>query len=324
MKNILVTGGAGYIGYEVISELIKKYPESRIIIYDNLSKGKIESIQKLKKRAKNIEIVSWEKADIRDTENVEEVLKRFKPEIVIHLAAIVDAFVTNREGKDRECELVNYVSAVNLAKLAKKHNVRIFIYQSSVSIYSNGEDINEEAFKNPLSTYAKTKIMAEKEILPLSDENFKVVILRPATIVGYNPSFRFETIINLSCIRSIYKIPINIFESALYGDKTYLDVKDNARAIIFSIENIDKIKKDYFNVASFNTNLFNVLGILKNVLKEDFPYNIIKQKKINQQVYTINSDKIKRLGFIPIGKLDEILGDCIKNLKRVQYFFESY
>ncbi len=324
MRSILVTGGAGYIGYEVISELIKKYPESKIIIYDNLSKGKIESMQKLKKRSKNIELIPWEKADIRDTKSVEEVLEKFKPEIVIHLAAIVDAFTTNREGKDRECELINHVATVNVAKLAKKHNVKIFIYQSSVSIYGKGENINEESFKNPLSTYGKTKIMAEKEILPLSDENFKVVILRPATIIGYNPSFRFETIINLSCIRSIYKIPINIFESALHGDKTYLDVRDNARAIIFSIENIDKMKKDYFNVTSFNTNLFDVLEILKNVLKEDFPYNIIKQKKINQQVYTINSDKIKRLGFIPIGKLDEILKDCIKGLKRVQYFFDNF
>lgn len=323
-KSILVTGGAGYVGISVVEELAKKYPESKIIVYDNFSKGRADGIGCLKKKLKNVVLIPWEIADIRDKENFEKVLEEYKPETIVHLAAIVDAFTTNREGKDRECEIVNYESVISIAKLAKKQGVKNFIFQSTVSIYSRGENLTEEAEKEPLSTYGKAKLMAEKEILKLNDNNFKVTIIRPATVVGYNSAFRYETIINLMCVRAIYKIPINIFESAMYGDKSYIDVKDNARVIIFAIENIDKMKGDYFNVSSFNINLSQVLEILKRVLKEDFPYFMTPQKSISQQVYTINSDKIKNLGFVPFGNPEEILKNAVINLKKKREFFESH
>ncbi len=323
MDNILVTGGAGYVGYTVVEELSKKYPKAKIIIFDNFSKGKVEGLASLKKKTGNLIVIPWEKADIRDSESIKEALIKYSPDTVIHLAAIVDAFTTNREGKDKECEIVNYKSAVSTAKLAKEFGVKRFIFQSSVSIYSRGEELDEEAPKDPLSVYGRTKVMAEKEILELNDDLFKVVILRPATIVGYNPCFRYETIINLMCIRSVYKIPINIFESAMYNNKTYLDVKDNAIAIIFALENIDKMKGKYFNVTSFHTNLNKVLEILKRVLREDFVYFMTPQKTISQHVYTINSDKIKKIGFTPKGELEPIIKDVINNLKKNRAFFKD-
>ena len=321
---ILVTGGAGYVGYTVVEELAKRYPESKIAIYDNFSKGKVEGIGSLKKRWKNIDVIPWEKADIRDADNIESAIKEFKPEVVVHLAAIVDAFTTNREGKDRECEIVNYESAVSLAKISKDNGVKKFIYQSTVSLYSRGEELKENASKEPLSMYGKAKLWAEIEILKMNDPNFSVIALRPATVVGYNPAFRYETIINLACARAIYKIPINVFESAMYGNKTYLYVKDNARAIIFAIENAEKMKGESFNISSFHVNLDTVLKILKSKLKEDFPYYMTPQKSINQQVYTINSDKIKNLGFMPIGTIEGTIEETIFNLKKCRNFFGDF
>jgi len=322
-KSILITGGAGYVGYTVVEMLSKRFPDHNLIIYDNFSKGRPEGIGSLRKKIKNLKVVAWEKADIRDNNNFEEILKKYQPEIVVHLAAIVDAFTTNRKGKDEECMEVNYKSAVEVAKLAKKHNVKIFIHQATVSIYSRGEELNEEAKKEPLSTYGKAKLKAENEVLKLNDGNFKIVSLRPATVVGYNPCFRYETIINLLCLRAIYKIPTNIFESAMYGNKTYLYVKDNARGVLFAIDNIDKMQGDYFNISSFHTNLASVLEILKRTLKEDFPYFMSPQKTINQQVYTINSDKIKNLGFRPIGEIEQIVKETIYNLKKNRHFFRG-
>lgn len=320
-KNVLITGGAGYLGYSIIEELGKKYPENKIIIYDNFSKGKVEGIVGLRKKTENIEVIPWEKGDIRDNNNLKEVIEKYNPETIIHLAAIVDAFTTNREGKDRECEIVNYECAVNIAKIARENGVRNFVYISSVSIYSQGEELTEEAEKKPLSAYGRAKLNAETEILKMSDEKFKVVVLRPATLVGYNPCFRYETIINLMCIRSVYKIPINLFSSAITWKKTYLNVKDCSRAIVFSLENIDKMKGDYFNLSSFHTNLDYVMRLLKEIIKEDFPYQVIDEKKINQQVYTINSDKIKRLGFKPEMTVEKTIEETIRELKKNREFW---
>lgn len=315
-NKILVTGGAGYVGYSVIEELIKNYPTTEIIIYDNFSKGRLEGISNLLEKSNLIKIIPWEKADIRDESNLRNVLKENKPEVVIHLAAIVDAFTTNRKGKDEECLEVNYKSTVSVAKISKEEGVKIFIYQSTCSIYSKGKDIHEESPINPLSTYGKAKLLAEKEILTMNDDSFKICCLRPATVVGYNPCFRYETIINLMCIRSIYKVPINIFESALNNEKTYLYTKDNASAIIFAIENIDSLKGQCFNVSSFNVNLDTVLKILKENLNEEFPYYIVPEKTINQQVYTISSKKLRAMGFNPKGEIDCIIKETIKNLKK--------
>jgi len=315
-KNILVTGGAGYFGYSIINEVGKKYPEARIIIYDNFSKGKIEGIISLKKKIKDLVTIPWENGDIRDNDNFKKVIEKYKPETVIHLAAIVDTFATNREGKDRECEIVNYESAVNVAKIAKECGVKNFIYISSVSIYKRGENLIEEAEKGSSLTYGKTKEIAEIEILKLSDESFRVVALRPATLVGYNPCFRYETMVNLMCIRSINKIPINIFSNAITGEKTYLSIKDAARA--------DRMKGDYFNVSSFNSNLDRVMKLLKEFVKEDFQYNIVEDNRMNNLVYTINSDKIKNLGFVPKETIEETIDETIKGLEKVREFYWEF
>lgn len=311
--NILVTGGAGYVGYSAVKSLARRYPESKIIIHDNLSKSKLENITPLVRLLPNIEMVPWENADIRDYQKFEKVLLEYKPEVVVHLAAIVDAFSTNREGKDLECTIVNQTAAIQIAELCKKHNVKTFIYQSTVSMYSRGEDLKEDAPKEPLSTYGISKYEAEKAILKMDDTNFNTTALRSATLVGYNPAFRYETIINMLCIRSVYGMTTTLFESALQSPKTYLALNDEAAAIAFAIENIQKMKGEAFNLTSFNTNLNDVVETIKRNGVEP-KVKINKENTINQQVYTINSDKIKAIGFSPKVTLDDVIKGALKGL----------
>ncbi len=320
--NILVTGGAGYVGFSVTEALAKKYPKSKIIIYDNFSKGRLESISLLLKEYPNIKIIPWERADIRDDDKLQMALLEYKPETVLHLAAIVDAFTTNRKGKDEECQIVNNIAAVNVAKLSKRYGVKTFIYQSTVSMYSRGEDLKEDSAKEPISVYGLAKYKAEKSILKLGDKSFKTCAIRSATIVGYNPSFRYETIINLMCLRSVYAMKTTIFQSALKGPKSYLTLEDEAKAITFAIENIDKMKGEAYNVSSFNTDLDNVMKCIKKIgIKTSF--HIGGEKTINQQVYTVNSDKIKRLGFKPAGTLSKTVEKTILDLRKRKSFLEK-
>jgi UDP-glucose 4-epimerase len=313
-KKIVITGGAGYIGTEVVKTFLKSRDFSEVIIFDNFSKGRIENVGFLKEAYPKKLII--QKVDIRDSAQIKSQIEKYKPNSVAHLAAIVDAFETNRLGKDLECEDVNHVAAVSFAKICKKGGVKNFIFQSTVSLYSRGEDLTEDAPKEPLSTYGRAKMLAEKKILKLNDRKFNVSILRPATAVGYNSGFRYETIINRSCIRAVYGIFERYFESALESPKSYLDIKDNAKAILFALKNMTKMRGDIFNISSFNTTLVEVASIIEKNLGEKFKYEIVKEKSINQQVYTISSDKIRKLGFKPDGELKTIIKDAINGLKK--------
>ncbi len=314
VTSILITGGAGYIGYSVSKSLALKYPEAKIIIHDNLSKSKLENIMPLVNSFPNIVMTEWENADIRDYEKFEKALTEHRPEVVVHLAAIVDAFSTNREGKDAECKIVNQQAAIKTAELCKTHKVQTFIYQSTVSMYSRGEDLKEDAPKEPLSTYGVSKYEAEKAILGLNDETFNTCALRSATLVGYNPAFRYETIINMLCIRSVYGMTTTLFESALTNPKTYLALDDEAAAVIFTITNIEKMKGQPYNLTSFNTNLEEVVKAIEhNGVMPKIKIN--KENTINQQVYTINSDKIKALGFVPQATLGDVITGALKGLE---------
>jgi UDP-glucose 4-epimerase len=313
--NILVTGGAGYVGYSVSKALSLKYPKSKIIIHDNFSKGKLENITPLLNSHSNMIIMPWEDADIRDYGKFEKILTDYKPKIVVHLAAIVDAFTTNRKGKDLECRIVNNIAAVNIAKLCKKHDVETFIFQSTVSMYSRGENLKEDSSKEPISAYGMSKYEAEKCILSLDNKNFNTCAIRSATLVGYNPSFRYETIINLLCIRSVYGIKTTLFESALKNPKSYLSLEDEAQGIIFAIENIDKMKGEAYNLSSFDTNLDEVVSIIESNGVEAL-ISISKEKTINQQVYTINSDKIKKMGFKTSGIPENSISQMLSGLKK--------
>ena len=313
MDNIIVTGGAGYIGYSTVEALAKKYPKSKVIFFDNFSKGKLERIGTLLELYSNIVIVPWERADIRDTVNFITILAEYKPTVVVHLAAIVDAFTTNRKGKDLECTIVNHEAAVQIARVSKEHGVRVFVYQSTVSMYSQGFEIDENSPKEPLSVYGRAKYDAEKEILVLADTSFKTCALRSATLVGFNPAFRYETIINLLCVRAVYGVESTLFKSALDSKKSYLHLSDEVHAIQFAIEHSEEMNGQAYNIKSFDTDLNSVVVLIEKEFGV-FPYRITDEKKISQQVYTVSSKKIELLGFKVLGNLETTVKETMSGL----------
>jgi nucleoside-diphosphate-sugar epimerase len=119
------------VGYSAYRALARRYPESKIIIHDNLSKGRSENISLLLRECPNVTLIPWENADIRDYAKFEAVQRQYQPGVVVHLAAIVDAFTTNREGEDVECNVVNNMAAVRVAELCKENGIKTFIYQST-------------------------------------------------------------------------------------------------------------------------------------------------------------------------------------------------
>ena len=166
MSTILISGGAGYIGTELTKYLLQKY---NIIVYDKFyfswlkkNKNKLKSKNKLNFIKKNI--------------NAVEVKDFNKVDIVCDLNGISND--PSSELNAKYTWEVNYKSRLKFAKFAKKAGVKRYIFNSTCSVYGfNKKKVFENSGKNPLSTYAKANLAAEKEIYKLRNTSFKVNIL---------------------------------------------------------------------------------------------------------------------------------------------------
>ncbi|MEM3489742.1 MAG: SDR family oxidoreductase, partial [Nitrososphaerota archaeon] len=157
---VLVTGGAGYIGSVLSRILLEKGYE--VICLDRFFFG----MEPIKEIADKVRII---KDDIR----------WFDPEVLKGVDAVLDlASLSNDPSGELEPERtleINYKGRVRVAKLSKKYGVSRYLLASTCSVYGFQEEIlNEESNLNPLTTYAKANMLAEKEVLSLADKSFSV------------------------------------------------------------------------------------------------------------------------------------------------------
>ena len=175
MKNILVTGGAGYIGSHIVEQLVKKN-FLKIFIVDDLSTGHKRLINK-----KAIFI----KANINKTQLIKKIILKNKIDTIIHLAA--KTIVTESEKKPKLYYKANVLGTSSLLDAAKNSSVKNFLFSSTAAVYgSKISYVNEKSKTLPDSVYGKTKLQAED----LVKRNFKknYIILRYFNVVGASPS----------------------------------------------------------------------------------------------------------------------------------------
>ncbi len=157
----LITGGAGYIGSHVADLILKSKRE--IVVYDSLYRGLESRIEYLcKKHGKEIPLIV---ADIRDSAKLEEVLMTYRPDGVIHTAAL-KAVGESIEKPDEYFE-VNHGATLKLLELLIKHEIHNFIFSSTAAVYgspNHSNPIKEDDPKNPISPYGASKLAAEEEV----------------------------------------------------------------------------------------------------------------------------------------------------------------
>ncbi|HER54398.1 MAG TPA: SDR family oxidoreductase, partial [Candidatus Bathyarchaeota archaeon] len=219
--NVLVTGGAGYIG-SVMSRLLleKGY---NVTVLDRLFFGN----DSLKEIADQITI-------IRDD------IRFFDPRHLENIDAIFDLAALSNDpcGElDQQKTLeINYKGRVRVANLAKKHGVKKYVYASTCSVYGFQDGIIDETSNlNPLTTYAKASMMAEKEILPLADKNFSATVLRQATVYGFSYRMRFDLAINGMTLGYYRNGKIPIMRDGKQW-RPFVNIKDTSRAFIKVLE----------------------------------------------------------------------------------------
>ena len=157
----LLTGGAGYIGSHVADAFLASGKE--VVIYDSLYQGLESRIEYLRKKYnKEIPLIV---ADIRDTAKFDEVLTTYKPDGIVHTAAL-KAVGESMEKPDEYFE-VNFHATTKMLELIKKHNIKNFIFSSTAAVYGapdHSNPIKEDDEKNPISPYGASKLKAEAEV----------------------------------------------------------------------------------------------------------------------------------------------------------------
>lgn len=244
LKRILVTGNQGYIGTVLTDLLINKGYE---II--GLDTNFYEPISALPKTAKEITQI---KKDIRavDKKDIKNI------DAIIHLAALSNDPIGEFDPKLTND--INFESTIKLAKLAKQHGIKRFIYASSQSMYGisklNEELDEDNSQKNAVTVYAKTKWKAELELRQLSDSNFIVVCFRPSTVFGVSPKLRCDIVFNnlVACAYTMGKIEI---KSDGTPWRPVVHIRDVCSAFIAGLKAPEKlINNESFNVGIENGN----------------------------------------------------------------------
>lgn len=296
---VLVTGGAGFIGSILISDLLKEYHQVRLMDIFNFGFDPIKDIVP----NKSLEIYP---GDIRKMEDVNKALDGV--DAVIHLAAIVGDPACAVQA-DNAVE-TNYLSTLRLARASRDAGVDRFIFASTCSVYGACEGVLDESSElNPQSLYGETKILAERGIMDLSNDKFEPIILRLGTLYGLSNRPRFDLVVNYLTGKIMAEGSALIFGGEQW--RPFLHVRDAARGFHFGLKKYDQMKGGIFNLGSTGENyqMKEIGKIFESIFPEASVQYVDKMK--DPRSYNVSFKKIEDVGF----KLSDQLIPSIEEIR---------
>jgi len=280
---ILVTGHLGYIG-TVMVPLLQ--------VEGHKITGLDSDIFKECTFLGQIQEVPFIRKDIRDVTASD--LKGF--DSVIHLAAL-----SNDPLSDFDPEItydINYRASVNLAKHAKKAGVQRFLFSSSCSVYgeSSLDIITEDDKPNPITPYAESKLLVERDVSKLADSTFSPTFLRSATAYGASPKLRFDLVVN-NLVAWAYTSGVVLLKSDGLAWRPIVHIEDISRAFIAALNAPREIvHNQIFNVGLTEENY--QIRELAKIVKETVPNSRVEYAKgsgPDKRSYKVNFSKIARI-----------------------------
>ena len=247
----IVTGGAGFIGSNIVKKLVAR--GDNVVVIDNLNTGKEENLASVKDK------IIFLKDDILNV----DLLEQHTDEIdgIFHQAAL--ASVQDSFSKPEEYNNVNVNGTENILKLAEKNDFKV-VYASSSSVYGNPEKIpiSESDSKNPINPYAETKLKKEELAVKYSQIGVKVIGLRYFNVFGKGQSKEYAGVLKLFLERIRDQLPPKINgDGTQFRDFVY--VKDVVDANIMSMKS--EVNHEFFNVGT-NTSI-TILDLAKTIIK---------------------------------------------------------
>lgn len=288
---IIVTGGCGYKGHILIPKLLSNGHFVKVIDtcwFGNYLKEH-KNLIVLKKDVRNLKLDDVNGYDI-----------------IIHLSSIA-----NDPCGDLNPKLTWEVSALatqQLADYAYRAKIKQFIYASSGSVYGVKEEerVTEELSLNPLTEYNKTKMVSERVLLSYSS-NYKVQIIRPATVCGFSPRMRLDVSVNLLTAAALFKGKIKVFGGSQI--RPNIHIEDITDVYLHFLENSNL--EGIYNAGFEN---ISILDIAKLVSKKTGVDIDIENNFNDPRSYRLDSEKLLNTGFKPKFKVENAIDEITEKI----------
>lgn len=313
---ILITGNLGYLGSGIVKEFRSNYPDSEIVGFDIGYFSKFITSNKIGPEAY---LDAQFYGDVR--EFPEHLLEGV--DTVVSLAAISNDPIGN---KFEDVTLdINYRSAVEIAKKAKKAGVKKYIFASSCSVYgaAGDEARTETSPLNPLTAYAKSKVFTENDLAPLADKNFQVTCHRFATACGMSERLRLDLVLNDFVACAITSGEITILSDGTPW-RPLINVLDMARAIRWSHERSASEGGDFL-IVNTGSNEWNYmvkeLALKIQTFLPETKVSINENAQPDKRSYKVDFGLYKQLApnHQPVHDLERSIRDLINGFKEINF-----
>lgn len=283
-NTVLVTGGAGFVGSHLTRRLLERGHRVRVLesfVYGDASIGDLRGNP-------NLEVMQ---GDICDRQDLRRATKGVRG--VIALAALVG---------DPACELypertmaVNYQSTRDTVAACRENGVERIVFASSCSVYgANGDNyLHEDSLQNPVSLYARTRIMSEDYLLEQTD--LDVLILRLSTVCGVSSRMRFDLMVNTMTAHAVADGTVRVQGADQW--RPHLHVEDAAEAFMMAYET-SAVRRGVFNVGTDEENF--TIGEVAEKVAAIVPGAVVEysQGSSDKRSYRVSFERIRSvLGF---------------------------
>lgn len=302
--NILVTGGAGYLGSIMVPEFLAA--GHKVTVLDNFM-FKQNPLAHVCANP-DFDVV---RGDARDEALIKNAIKG--TDVVIPLAALVGAPLCNNDQLGTTS--INRDSVVMLTKLlSKDQRILMPITNSGYGIGEKGKFCTEETPLRPISLYGTTKVEAEAAVL----ERGNAISFRLATVFGMAPRFRLDLLVNDFVYRAVHDRAVVLFEADF--KRNYIHIRDVARAFLHGLDNFESMKDEPYNVGLSDANLSK--RELCEKIREHVPSFVFMEAPIGEDPdkrdYIVSNEKIEATGFMPAHSLDDGIAELIKGYRMIR------
>lgn len=317
MKNVLITGGAGFIGSNLANFYSSNY---KIIVVDDLSMGNLANLN----HSDNIHFI---KGDVTDTDFMLTVLSDYSFEYIFHLAAI--ASVADSIERPLETHKVNFESVLNLLELVRIYqgNLKKLIFSSSAAVYGDEPTFpkTEESAICPLTPYAIDKFSAERYVLAYNQlYNLPTAAVRFFNVYGINqnPKSPYSGVISI-LIDRYKKLNSGLSESfTIFGNghqsRDFVYIDDVVQALSIIAETDDSLGNVYNIGTGHSTSLNTLIEISNQILDVRLPITHLPERSGDIMHSIADISKIKNLGYKSVFSINDGL------LNYINHEFTSY
>ena len=321
-RNVLVIGGAGYIGSALLPKLLKAGHRVRVLDLFLYGTDPIREVA----HHPNLELV---KGDFRHVENVVQAMRDV--DAVVHLGAIVG---------DPACDLdqdvtidINLSATQMIAQVAKATGIRRFVFASTCSVYGACDEILDERSEvKPISLYGRTKLAAERGLQKMADPSFTPTIVRFSTIYGLSGRTRFDLVINLLSAKAKIDGQITVHGGSQW--RPFVHVDDAAFAVFHILQApLQVVANEIYNVGSDDQNYtIEAVGHMIHAQVEGSEL-ILNREAPDKRNYRVSFAKIQKdLGFQPqwtVEKgitqvVDAVVSGHVANYREARYSNAKY